>query len=192
MPERTPTFYWAALGLATPRAVTLSPAARARLTHMAELRDVSSPGDAQRAGAEYARERHLAPDLLRVRPWLAPDTPARQVVTAVLNTEWTGFLALLGEHGPWVYAGSVRDLQELAEGYGALVRAASTATDDIAFQAAQATPDSLLTRLEATDYRVPGNHGAAPGPLERAFWQDTHREALRRRQQWLQRHGPSR
>lgn len=164
-------FDWAALGLPTPRAVRLTPAQRSRLTHMTELRDITRPADADRAAAEFASEAQFAGDLRRVRPWLAPDTPRRAVLAAVLHAEGTGFLALLGEYGPWVYAASVRDLQELGGAYGALVHAAHHAPEDAVYAAAAQRPDSLLTRLEATDHRQPGRGGDADlAALEAGFW----------------------
>ncbi|UBV43568.1 hypothetical protein LAJ19_04965 [Deinococcus taeanensis] len=172
------TAAWAALGLARPRALPLSPGARARLAHMAELRDITGPADAARAGAEFAGERWLAPDLLGVRSWLPPATPGRQVVTEVLRGEWSGFLALLGEYGPWVYVPDVRALQNLTGAYGALVAAASRAGEAEVLQAARLALEghpnrTLLVRLEATSYRQPDRGGAAAPELhalESGFW----------------------
>ncbi|WP_309570999.1 hypothetical protein [Deinococcus sp.] len=173
---------WAALGLHSPRAVRLAPEARARLAHLTELRDVGSPADAGRASAEFASEPHFAGDLLAVRPWLAPGMPRCEVMAALLSSEWTGFLALLGEHGPWVYTGSVRDLQVLGDHYGTLVAAARTAAEADVYGAAAQRQDSLLVRLEATDYRQPGR---APTPdlavLETTFWQEAECQAVLRR-----------
>ncbi|GAA5441261.1 hypothetical protein ACFQDE_01510 [Deinococcus caeni] len=180
---------WQALGLSRPRAQPLTDAARARLAHLTELRDIDSPAAADRAGAEYAGERWLAPDLLGVRPWLPPDTPLRGVVRAVLDGEWTGFLALLGEYGPWVYAADVRALQELSGVYAALVQAAQTAPEDVALHAAHrsrqnAPHHTLLVRLEATPYRRPAR--SAPDAahltaLEGAFWAQVAGQAARHR-----------
>ncbi|OOV15629.1 hypothetical protein [Deinococcus sp. LM3] len=188
-PEREEAPTWQALGLSRPRAQPLTDAARARLAHLTELRDIDSPAAADRAGAEYAGERWLAPDLLGVRPWLPPDTPPREVVRAVLNSEWTGFLALLGEYGPWVYAADVRALQELSGAYAALVQAAQTAPEDVALHAAHrsrqdAPHHTLLVRLEATPYRRPAR--SAPDSaqltgLERAFWAQVGEQAARHR-----------
>lgn len=180
---------WQALGLSRPRAQPLTAAGRARLAHLTELRDIDSPAAADRAGAEYAGERWLAPDLLGVRPWLPPDTPRREVLRAVLNGEWTGFLALLGEYGPWVYAADVRALQDLSGAYAALVQAAQTAPEDVALHAASrsrqdAPHHTLLMRLEATPYRRPAR--SAPDSahlteLERAFWAQVSGQAARHR-----------
>lgn len=180
---------WQTLGLSRPRAQPLTAAARARLAHLSELRDIDSPAAADRAGAEYAGERWLAPDLLGVRPWLPPDTPLRGVVRAVLDGEWTGFLALLGEYGPWVYAADVRALQELSGVYAALVQAAQTAPEDVALHAAHrsrqnAPHHTLLVRLEATPYRRPAR--SAPDAahltaLEGAFWAQVAGQAARHR-----------
>ncbi|WP_152550663.1 hypothetical protein [Deinococcus sp. RL] len=179
---------WTALGQPRPRSRKLSPPARARLTHLAELRDVFSPTDAVQVGAELAGEGELAADLLAVRPWLDPDTPTREVLPAVLRGEWSGLLALLGEHGPWVYAATVADLQALARLNGELVVAASQADEEAVLNAALAsgrTFPALLARLEATDYRRP-----APGPapplaaLETAFWQEAGRGARAAYERW--------
>jgi len=43
-------------------------------------------------------EAELVPDLLRARPWLAPGD-AEAVLNAVLDSEWTGFVARLGRVG---------------------------------------------------------------------------------------------
>lgn len=187
-----PRAQWAALGQPRPRSLTLPPAARARLAHLAELRDVASPSDAARVGAELASERWLAPDLLAARPWLPPHTPAREVPEAVLHSEWTGFLALLGEYGPWVYAASVADLQRLSRLYSRLVSAASCASEATVLAAALAgcPLPSLLARLEETDYRTPA--AAAPtapelAALELAFWQEVQAQAGTRRAAWLAR-----
>jgi hypothetical protein len=165
---------WAALGQPRPRTVPLTPTSRARLAHLTDLRDVFSPADAERVGREFAGEVWLAPDLLAVRPWL-PQTPAREVVGAVMRSQWSGLLALLGEHGPWVYAASVADLQALGRAYSAVVEAAAHAPEDAALDAALAQPDrpSLLARLEATDHRQPGTPESPPAhlvALEQAFW----------------------
>ncbi len=169
---------WAALGLPRPRSQPLPEGARARQAHLAELRDIGGPSEAARAGAEFAGERWLRPDLLGVRPWLAPDTPAREVVPAVLRAEWTGFLTLLGEYGPWVYAPDVRALQELSGAYAALVTAARGASEAEVLLAAERSlilgaHRTLLVRLEATPYRQPTRSGVtADGlhDLETAFW----------------------
>lgn len=179
---------WSALGQPRPRSLKLSPQARARLSHLTELRDVFSPADAARVGAELAGEKELAADLLAVRPWLPSETSAREVPSAVLRGEWSGLLALLGEHGPWVYAATVADLQTLARLNGELVAAASRADEESLLDAALAsrhTFPALLARLEATDYRRP-----APGPspdlaaLEAAFWREAEGQARAAHERW--------
>lgn len=179
---------WTALGQPRPRSLKLSPQARARLSHLSELRDVFSPADAARVGAELAGEKGLAADLLAVRPWLPSETSAREVLNAVLRGEWSGLLALLGEHGPWVYAATVADLQTLARLNGELVAAASHADEESVLDAALAsrrTFPALLARLEATDYRRP-----APGPvpdlaaLEAAFWWEAEGQARAAHERW--------
>ncbi len=172
---------WAALGQPRPRTAALTPTTRARLSHLTDLRDVFSPADAERVGREFAGEVWLAPDLLAVRPWLA-QTPAREVLGAVMHSQWSGLLALLGEHGPWVYAASVADLQALGRAYSALVGAAAHASEDAALDAALTHPDrpSLLARLEATDHRQPGTPGTSPellAALEQAFWTAAQQQA---------------
>lgn len=185
---------WAALGQPLPRAISLNAAARARLSHLAELRDISTPADAARASAEVAGERWFAADLLAVRPWLAADTPRRGVLSALLDTEWAGFLALLGEHGPWVYAASVRDLQCFSALYGTLVGAASRAREDDALSAARSLTayPSLLARLEGTDYRRPAGSPPELAALEAAFWQQAAAQAAERRADWQARRSAGR
>ncbi|MPY65293.1 hypothetical protein F8S09_01100 [Deinococcus sp. SDU3-2] len=179
---------WTALGQPRPRSLKLSPQARARLSHLTELRDVFSPADAARVGAELAGEGRLAADLLAVRPWLPSGTSAREVLPAVLRGEWSGLLALLGEHGPWVYAATVADLQALARLNGELVTAASHAEEETVLDAALAsgrTFPALLARLEVTDYRRP-TPGPAPDLVawEAAFWQEAERQARTAHERW--------
>ncbi|WP_158679847.1 hypothetical protein [Deinococcus sp. NW-56] len=179
---------WTALGQPRPRSLKLSPQARARLSHLTELHDVFSPADAARVGAELAGERGLAADLLTVRPWLPSEIPAREVLNVVLRGEWSGLLALLGEHGPWVYAATVADLQALARLNGELVAAASRADEEAVLDAALAsgrTFPALLARLEATDYRRPAS-GPAPdlAVLEAALWREAERQAQAAHERW--------
>ncbi|MDB5044200.1 MAG: hypothetical protein JWQ08_250 [Deinococcus sp.] len=188
----------------TPRQLRLTPAARARLAHVVELNDVSSPSDAARWAGQLAREAHILGDLTRARPWVSPGSnsaplpgPRREALTAVLTgimaREWAGFLVLLGEYGPWVYAPSVADLQELSRHYATLVSAASPASEHTVLAAAQQLrpPDpahvSLLARLEATDYRQPRAPDPSPAQLaelELAFWHAAETQARRRWQEW--------
>jgi hypothetical protein len=185
---------WAALGQPRPRSVRLSPAARTRLAHLADLRDVFYPSDAERIGGEYSGELHLAPDLLAARPWLAPDTPRRDLLGRVMAQEWTGLLALLGEYGPWVYVPDVAALQGLSRAYAALVSAATPAREEDVLAAARrhaGGTTSLLARLEITDYRRK-THPAAPEPLaalEGAFWAQAGEVAAARRAEWQARRG---
>ncbi|MFB9994592.1 hypothetical protein ACFFLM_21775 [Deinococcus oregonensis] len=192
---------WASLGVPEPRQARLTAAARTRLAHVVELNDVSSPSDAARWAGQLAREPHILGDLCRVRPWISPvpSGTGREALTAVLTEimgrEWTGFLVLLGEYGPWVYAPSVADLQELSRHYAALVLAASAASEQTVLDAAQrvhhssAAHVSLLARLEATDYRQPQPRTPDPLPeqlaqLELAFWHAAEIQARRRIQEW--------
>ncbi|WP_216327006.1 hypothetical protein [Deinococcus aestuarii] len=192
---------WALLGVPSPRSVRLTAAARGRLTHLVELHDVSRPSRARDLGGQLARERTLAPDLLRARPWLAGVSGTPDALAAVFETEWSGFLSLLGEFGPWVYAPSVADLQALSHGYAALVRRASGSGEGGVLAAAlrldRAGPGpSLLARLEVTDHRAGGaapsrEAGEAAGLVEaeQAFWAAAQRQARRRRGEWAARRG---
>lgn len=194
MSPPAPAADWAALGQPRPRSVRLTPSARARLAHLADLRDVFYPSDAEGIGGEYSGEAHLAPDLLAARPWLAPDTPRREVLNAVMAGEWTGLLALLGEYGPWVYAPDVAALQGLSRAYAALVSAAIPAREEDVLAAARrhtGGAPSLLARLEATDYRQKGR-GTLPqtlAALEAAFWAQAGETAAARRAAWAERRG---
>lgn len=182
---------WASLGQPRPRGIGLTPGARARLPHLTDLRDVFSPADAQRVGREFAGERWLAPDLLAARPWLDSRTPPKEIVSAVMDSQWSGLVALLGEHGPWVYAANVADLQGLGRRYGELVRAAALAPEHEALDAAFSQPEfpSLLARLEATDYRQPSGVKADLIELERAFWDAARAQAQQDWEGWQARRG---
>jgi hypothetical protein len=176
---------WAALGQSSPQSVRLTAEGRARLSHLTDLRDIFSPTDAERVGREFAGERWLAPDLLAARPWLDSRTPPKEVVPAIMQSQWSGLVALLGEYGPWVYAANVADLQLLGRRYGELVRAASQVHEDQALDAALGQSDhpSLLARLEATDYRQSSgtDTGVDLVQLESAFWDVAKAQA---RQDW--------
>lgn len=182
---------WASLGQPRPRDISLTPEARARLPHLTDLRDVFSPADAQRVDREFAGERWLAPDLLAARPWLDSRTPPKEVVSAVMGSQWSGLVALLGEHGPWVYAANVADLQGLGRRYGELVKAAALAPEHEVLDAALSQPEfpSLLARLEATDYRQPSGVKADLIELERAFWNAARAQARRDWKGWQARRG---
>ncbi|CAM3970450.1 hypothetical protein [Deinococcus marmoris] len=178
---------WAALGQPRPRSVMLKPEARARLSHLTDLRDVFSPSDAERVGREFAGERWLAPDLLAARPWLMSTTPPKQVISDVMHSQWSGLVALLGEYGPWVYAANVADLQILGRLYGELVRGAALSSEDEVLDAAfkQTEHPSLLARLEATDYRQPASDPNADlTALESAFWAVAQAQARRDWEAW--------
>ncbi|BDP43367.1 hypothetical protein DAETH_33360 (plasmid) [Deinococcus aetherius] len=194
---------WALLGVPSPRSVRLTSAARGRLTHLVELHDVSLPSRARELGGQLAREETLAPDLLRARPWLGGGQGAREVLAAVFDTEWSGFLSLLGEFGPWVYAPSVADLQTLSHGYAALVRLASGRREADVLAAAlrlerDASAGSLLARLEVTDYRGDASSRevrdgtAGLVEAEEAFWAAAARQARHRRDEWAARRGEGR
>jgi len=195
---------WGLLGVPRPPTVRLS-AADPRLTHLAELHDVTLPSAARTLATRLAGERNLAPDLRRVRPALAAGGgDAATLLEAISREEGPGFLVLPGEFGPWAYVPSVADLQELSRAYGALVRAASGSRDAEVLAAAlllqgrsAAASPSLLARLEVTDYRLP--RGAArpprpPGPsavdlvaLEEACWAAAEQIAREQRARWARR-----
>lgn len=177
------------------------------MSHLAELRDVASPSSAERVGAEFWREPHFASDLRRVRPWLA-DGPPRALLGQVFQSEWTGFLALLAEAGPWVYAPTVRDLQGLATDYHALRRLVlgARARRGLALlhggahprppggpgpeqlgpeQLGPGPPESLWSRLGQ-----PGSPPPEAVQAEAQFWQGAHALAAARRAEWQQRGQP--
>ncbi|TDE85294.1 hypothetical protein [Deinococcus sp. S9] len=187
---------WAVLGVPAPRTVRLGSAAAVRLTHLAELHDLMLPSTVQTLARRLAGEANLAPDLLRVRPWLTGLTKLEDVLAAVFRDEWSGFLALLGEFGPWVYVPSVADLQALSHRYAALVRAASTSGENAVLAAAWqlqqlgASPP-LLARLEVSDHRREAGHQETSElvRLERAFWTAAEQQASRRRNERAARRG---
>ncbi|GMA17127.1 hypothetical protein E5F05_03240 (plasmid) [Deinococcus metallilatus] len=192
---------WAVLGVPAVRSVRLGNAASTRLTHLAELHDLAAPSAVRALAARLAAEVNLAPDLLRARPWLSAAAlkTTADVLGAVLESEWTGFLILLGEFGPWAYVPSVAAMQALSRRYAALVQAASVSPDGgvlaAAFHLQPGDPGgSLLARLEVTDYRP--QRGAPRSPranvetvaelvrLERAFWEAAEDQARQRRAEW--------
>lgn len=142
-----------------------------KLPVLAEVRDVDSPASARRAGVEFGREVQFAADLLRVRPWIDPDTPGREVPARLLDSEWIGFLALLDERGPWVYVQNVRELQDLTRIYSRLFQASGSLPG-------QAQGTSLISRL--------GVH-STPELEEREaeFWRRAAEFASRRHHEWL-------
>lgn len=187
---------WALLGTGRVRAARLGRDRDARLLHLAELHDIPGPFAVGVLGSNLAGEGHLVSDLLHARPWLrAPEGPhrVREVLEAVFRTEWSGFLVLLGEFGPWAYVPSVADLQRLSRAYRELVEAAASRTEDEVLEAAlrlgrdfPGTP--LLARLEATDYRqTRGKRRGGPPDLqarEEAFWHAAREQARQRRDDW--------
>ncbi|WP_102127570.1 hypothetical protein [Deinococcus planocerae] len=191
---------WTLLGVAAPGAVRLTPGARGRLTHLVELHDLSLPSRAREVGGQLARERTLTADLRRARPWLGGGEGVRDVLAAVFDNEWSGFLSLLGEFGPWVYAPSVADLQALSHRYAALVRLAAGSREEDVLAAAvrlgRASPaGSLLARLEATAYRAggePPSRTPPPSPdrlveVEQTFWDAAQEQARGQRDRWAAR-----
>lgn len=187
---------WAVLGVPAPRTARLGSAAAVRLTHLAELHDLMLPSAVQTLARQLAGEANLAPDLLQVRPWLTGLAQLEDVLATVFRQEWNGFLALLGEFGPWVYVPSVADLQALSHRYAALVRAASTSGENAVLAAAWqlqqlGAPPPLLARLEVSDYRREAGHQETPEliRLERAFWTAAEQQASRRRNERAARRG---
>ena len=198
---------WGMLGVTAPGAVPLGQAQDTRLTHLAELHDVTGPSAVEALGVQLTGEEHLAPDLLRARPWLEAGVfrGAGEVLEAVFRTEWSGFLLLLGEFGPWAYVPSVVDLQRLSRHYRDLVWTAAALPGEQALDAAlrlqaghlRSTP--LLARLEAAAYRrvtptprLPAAAAAGVGSLverEGAFWWAAQDLAERRRAEWAARRG---
>ncbi|WP_407541591.1 hypothetical protein Q0M94_19055 (plasmid) [Deinococcus radiomollis] len=130
-------------------------------------------------------EAELLPDLLRARPWLA-QRGSQQVLEALLEQEWSGFLARLGRLGPWVFAPTVADLQALSGAYTTVVEAADTS----ALQGA--APFPLLDRLRASGERG-GQARSARGSsaraeaAEQAFWALAEARAERQRAEWAAR-----
>lgn len=86
------------------------------LVGIAELHDLSFSHQAAPLLRLLSQEADLIPDLRRPRPWLA-QREGQVVLEALLEQEWTGFLAHLGRVGPWVYAPTVQGLQRLSAGY---------------------------------------------------------------------------
>ncbi|SMB79870.1 hypothetical protein [Deinococcus hopiensis] len=193
-----PHVAWGMLGVPAPGSVALGAAREARLTHLAELHDVTGPAVVEGLGTRLSGEPHLVTDLLRARPWLmeAQTGGATAMLGAVFRSEWAGFLVLLGEFGPWAYVSSVADLQRLSRHYRGLVEAASRCPPGQALEAAlrltlQAPDLPLLVRLEVTDYRSgtrPRKAAAQAAPhlarLEEAFWAAARGQAQRRRDEW--------
>lgn len=198
---------WAMLGVPAPGAVPLGEARDTRLTHLAELHDVTGPSAVEALGARLTGEEHLVPDLLRARPWLEGEglRGAGEVLGAVFRSEWSGFLVLLGEFGPWAYVSSVADLQRLSRHYRDLVRTAAARAAEEALGAAlqlqagdvragRLWSTSLLARLEVAEYRRASPRLLAAGAdgladLEGAFWGAARDLAERRRTEWAARRG---
>ena len=95
---------------------TPSPLNTGALNGIAELHDLSFSHQTAPLLRLLSQEAQLIPDLLRPRPWLEQRN-AQAVLDALLEQEWTGFLAHLGRVGPWVYAPTVQGLQRLSAGY---------------------------------------------------------------------------
>lgn len=197
---------WALLGVPATGRVHLGDSRWSRLTHLTELHDMTLPSGARALARQLGSESHLIPDLLQARPWHRESglSRAEDVLTAIFQDEWSGFLSLLGEFGPWVYVPSVADLQALSRLYAGLVhRAAESQEVEVltAVVRGHFHAESLLLRLEVTDYRSSGGRKADLSPVEhnveallkseQAFWkaaedqaqgQRAERVARRRRQ----------
>lgn len=160
----------------------VSPALPAGLTGLAEVHDLSLQSQISPLLSLLSQERELIPDLLRARPWLAARLPPPLVLAAVLELEWTGFVARVGRAGPWVFAPTVAGLQQLSAGYARLVEAARQS------DLSGAGADSLLGRLR--DGGVPPGTGHEALAAEQQFWQLAQDQAARQRQLWAARRQP--
>ena len=95
---------------------TPAPLNTGALVGIVELHDLSFGHQAAPLLRLLSQEADLFSDLLRPRPWLARQE-GQAVLEALLEQEWTGFVARLGRSGPWVYASTVQGLQRLSAGY---------------------------------------------------------------------------
>lgn len=162
------------------------------LTGMAELHDLSFEYQIAPLLRLLDQETELIPDLRRPRPWLAaqlldapqfPDAAPSpdQVLAALLEGEWAGFVARLGRLGPWVFAPSVADLQALSAAYTLLVERA--AGSDLSGQA----PASLLGRLWNSGERSGQAFPDTAVQAEADFWLLAASRAARQRAEWASR-----
>lgn len=151
---------------------------RALLLGIAEVHDLSLAHQVGPLATLLADEQEVVADLSRARPWLeALDTP-QGVLDALLEQEWSGFVARLGQVGPWVFAASVAGLQALRARYADVVTQAGRSRLE------GALPASLLGRLRAT-----GVHGTAQDlehalRAEEAFWIQAQAQARQTREAW--------
>ncbi|MHA0037835.1 hypothetical protein [Deinococcus sp. PESE-13] len=122
---------------------------------LAEWRDRASPSAAARVGAEFGGEAHFAGDLRRVRPWLPAGLSGAALLDAIRREEWTGFLALLAEDGPWVYVQNVREVQVLSRLYSWLAGAAGARGEGLGVEAS-----AELAALEAEFWEVAAGFAA--------------------------------
>ncbi|ULH17115.1 hypothetical protein MF271_18465 (plasmid) [Deinococcus sp. KNUC1210] len=167
-----------------------------RLTGIAELHDLTRPGEVAPLVRLLSDERWLTPDLLQARPWLPEMTGAEDALLGIFDLEWSGFLTHLGSVGPWVYAAGVADVQALAHAYGDLVRLALShfQTDLLAaaFSRAEAgRVPSLLARLgplaPPADIRADPRKAATLLGAEESFWAAVQRQARQRTDAWAAR-----
>lgn len=142
-------------------------AVAAPLPLLAELRDVDSPSAAARVGAEFGGEPHFAEDLQRVRPWLPAGLSGAALLDGIRQEEWTGFLALLAEDGPWVYVQNVREVQVLSRLYSRLAGAAGARGDGLGVEAS-----AQLAALETEFWEVAASFAAE----QRGRWAAQRRE----------------
>ena len=154
------------------------------LIGIAEVHDLSFAHEVLPLVQLLSEEPELAPDLRRPRPWLPGTLDTEAVLNALLDQEWTGFVAHVGQVGPWVYVPTVADLQSLSAAYTEVVEAARSA--DLSGSSADLSGSfagSLLTRLSGPLCPVACGQ-AAPLDLEAAFWQLAANLAAQRRSQW--------
>ena len=147
---------------------------------MAELHDLSFGYQAGPLLRLLSQETQLVPDLLRARPWLVDLQTREEVLSALLEQEWTGFVARLGGLGPWVFAPSVADLQALSAAYTSLVEHA------VGRDLSGREPESLLGRLWSGGDRAGREPPDAAVQAEDAFWTLAESRAVQRRQAWAE------
>ncbi|WP_189090086.1 hypothetical protein [Deinococcus ruber] len=187
---------WSVLGVSAPQASGTGPTDWTRLTGIAELHDLTRPGEVVPLVRLLSDERWLAPDLLQARPWLPAATSAEDVLLGIFDLEWSGFLTHLGSVGPWVYAAGVADIQALAHAYGGVVRLAlaHSQADLLAAAFSQVEGEgvpSLLARLgplaPSADLRADPQTAAALLSAEQTFWAAVQRQARQRTDAWAAR-----
>jgi hypothetical protein len=160
------------------------------LLGIAELHDLSYKYQIEPLLRLLDQEEELVPDLLGARPWLKQTEDAQQVLEAILEHEWSGFVTHIGRVGPWVYAPTVADLQALSGAYTLLTQQART------LDLSCCTPQSLLGRLAGSeDWANEGHVQLAHGlpntadaqHIEEAFWALARAKSEQQRNVWAAR-----